>query len=671
MALFIKHKYASQDSVTQASSALNSVAEALGRRHISAEYEGVRAVHNSNNEVRIEMLETRALSTDSALHKSNEARIETAETRTLSTNRALHKSSYSKARMKIVEKKEREVPKHRKNTQGVLLQTKPHTKSKFSPHKQYLQVSPPTHATTIHLRRWWRKPPSRFNNYFLKKPVKSLPKLTKQSPNLSKSSNATKRSSHFNNNPKRKPVESLSKQSRNSSNTAKQFPKKKPIIGSLPKLIKQSPNVSNSSNTTEPLLRNWKKGTFCHDFFVRTFQTSIPMCNDVSKPSLRHQVECFGSPYSKSMATCVLENIVVSPSLLQKALWDADHNRFTQNEHPIALLNEPHTECANLSTMSLRKKIESGDYVTKVMDKIASENRSDTSVCETWINETTFFFTAHRFHIFFRFLDYFNVHKLLEDMNHTLTENIRIIRVSGSDNYHFPEFDQSLFPEANTQALDNLRNVKTCFKKVILVPKSYASFLFQCKMKVALRKKCYQCDGRGLNETQIIRFRKRVIKACSLNDDSMDDENNSLVLVSRRPYLRNQNDKIMRFERIMSNEKELVKKLRKTFGNSTVHVVHLENLTLCEQISYSVKADVYLAVHGAGLVHLWWMRDTSLIYELEPHYEVGNPTFRMLSHLSGQNYRREYIGGGWKMVNAPINSIIRNLKQYSTLQAMS
>lgn len=438
---------------------------------------------------------------------------------------------------------------------------------------------------------------------------------------------------------------------------------------------------SNTTSTSPP--RNWKKGTFCHDFLVNTFKLELPMCQRQvgflfqERPAAR----CFGNSYSDSMATCVLENTVVYTRILSRTLSDVDYPEFKTGKYPMGLLEGVGTSCYNVSTLALQKHTERGDYIVKLMDKIREHqfdqnltDSRDASICESWVNETVLFFSAHRFHIYFRFLDYFNLHKILEDFAHEITDGgVRIVRVSGSDNYHFPEFDQSLFPNITVQTLADFQNARTCFKKIILIPKSYASVLFQCKMKVTLRGKCSPCSGQGLNETQISTFRSRVLKACSLGEAREKTEPPStqngmlLVLVSRKQYLRNSNDKAKNFERVMSNENELVMALRKSFNHTDVAIVHLENLEICEQVAYGYNASVYLGVHGSGLVHLWWTHDDALVYELEPHYEITNPSFRMLAKLSGRNYQKEYISGGWAAVKADVGSIIGNLRKHSRL----
>lgn len=78
------------------------------------------------------------------------------------------------------------------------------------------------------------------------------------------------------------------------------------------------------------------------------------------------------------------------------------------------------------------------------------------------------------------------------------------------------------------------------------------------------------CDGRGLNEIEISIFRDRVLRACSSNNKLPSKEDKQLlVLVSRTPYLRNQNDDLSRFERVLDNEEELVTELRRAFVNVT------------------------------------------------------------------------------------------------------
>ena len=473
-----------------------------------------------------------------------------------------------------------------------------------------------------------------------------------------------------------------------------------------PSFLGKYPNSTSApiaNSTTIPFpsspSRTWKSGTFCHEFLAKTFQLKAPVCSAHhhrhASCGLREAVECYGSPYSGSMGSCLLRNAAVFPGTLMRVMYDPDRPKFEANPGSVVLLEGEGTACDGMSIDSAARRMEAGDYVLKVVKSISDErggsNRRhrqwNATVCRRWINETTLFFTAHRFHIYFRFLDYYNVHKLLEDAKSSglvtlesagaergeaikKTKKIRIIRISGSDNYHFPEFDGALFPEARVQALEDLQNVTTCFREVVLVPKSYASPLFQCKSRNSLVKKCKDCDGRGLNETDISRFSRRVVKTCSSKIDhdaiisSMGDGKKLIVLVSRKPYLRNQNDKINHFERVLENEEELREGLERAFANVSVRVLHLENLSICEQIAYGERADVFLGVHGSGLVHLWWMREEGLLFEMEPMYQLGNPTFRTLALLSGRRYHKESVSGGFRKVHAHVESVVSEIRKH-------
>ena len=46
----------------------------------------------------------------------------------------------------------------------------------------------------------------------------------------------------------------------------------------------------------------------------------------------------------------------------------------------------------------------------------------------------------------------------------------------------------------------------------------------------------------------------------------------------------------------------------------------MEDLPICEQIRYAHDADVLMGVHGAGLVHLWWIQEEALMFEFVPKY---------------------------------------------------
>ena len=409
-------------------------------------------------------------------------------------------------------------------------------------------------------------------------------------------------------------------------------------------------------------LRTWKKDTFCHEFLAKTFHNSVPVCGDKYKSS--DSIKCYGNTHSKHMARCEFENVAIIPGKLSEAMLDADHVHFGGKEDAIQILSDKETSCPHPTTRSVDESMEDGDYIRLMVDMVAKGKQVTSSVCEKVIHKTAFLFTSHPYHIYFRFLDYYNLHKALND--YSLNEHeYDVIHVSSEkEDYRHKEFENLLYP--NMLHMSDLPNVVTCYKRVVLIPKSYASTPFQCKMHWNLKDHCMGCDGRGLSDTDFQTFRKRVVQACSL-DDAKHHIDQRLVLISRKPYKRGPKDELRKFERVLTNEEDLVKGIQTTFPSTNVTVTHLEDLPLCDQVLYANQADVLLAVHGAGLVHLWWLREEALAIEMEPHYEAGNPSFKVLARLTGRNYYSHFIGGGWGTVNVDINQMLKVLSSHGNL----
>lgn len=422
-------------------------------------------------------------------------------------------------------------------------------------------------------------------------------------------------------------------------------------------------NTPKDKDAHQKPLHTWKQGSFCHDFLVKTFHDSVPACGKEAKPT--DSIKCYGNTHSNHMARCALENVAIKPSKLAAAMFEADTVHFSEREDSIQILDDKDMSCPNPTSQAVSKRMENGDYVRVVIETVVKGKKVSSNICQKWIDKTAFFFTGHPFHIYFRFLDYYNLHKALSDYN-LHEEEYDIIRVStGTSEYHYASLENKLFP--NMMHISDLPDVVTCYKRVVLVPKSYASTLFQCKMHWSLKDHCLSCDGKGLSDTDLQTFRKRVVRACSL-DDERHHKDSRLVLISRKPYIRSPTDELRKFERVLSNEGDLVKGIQSTFPSTNVTVTHLEDLPICDQVLYANQADVLLAVHGAGLVHLWWLREDALAVEMEPHYEAGNPSFKVLSKLTGRKYQSHFIGGGWGTVNVNVNDVLKILSSHSTLQ---
>lgn len=406
-----------------------------------------------------------------------------------------------------------------------------------------------------------------------------------------------------------------------------------------------SPHMSDSAPT-------WKKGSFCDDFIERQFYEPVAVCGPTLLPE--HSIGCRHTPKSKYMIQCTVENVaMLGPRI------PGESARY------LPLIGEK--QCPSPSMSGVQKTTEGNDPARKLLEKLLPEKPVSSSVCREWINKTAFIYAGGQsVHIYFRFIAYFNLHKAIQNEGVAPGQYVIIRQPHRGLKYLFPEWEKKLFPELIT-ADDDLPNTTVCFRKMILVAHSFASVLFRCKMEGNVRGPCFNCKGRGLYGTSLYSFRDRVISSCGLVD-SEKHVGKRMTIISRRPYQRWRTDKPEKFERVLTNEDQLVSTLRKTFPGTNITVAHMEGLDICTQVRLAHEADVLMGVHGAGLVHLWWLKEDALMLELNPTYELGNPTFKMLSTLTGRNYRSINASTSAKRsVSVKVDDVVRELKAHSRL----
>ena len=61
----------------------------------------------------------------------------------------------------------------------------------------------------------------------------------------------------------------------------------------------------------------------------------------------------------------------------------------------------------------------------------------------------------------------------------------------------------------------------------------------------------------------------------------------------------------------------------------------MEELDICDQVRIAHSADILIGVHGAGLVHSWWMRESGVLLELT---KLDRPTYKVLAGVIGRKY---------------------------------
>ena len=408
-----------------------------------------------------------------------------------------------------------------------------------------------------------------------------------------------------------------------------------------------------------PTPPTWKPKTFCDTFVEHPFQESVPVCGSRVWPN--HSISCFRTLRSNVMATCTIQNLAVHPKKLNDAMSNCNTCRESlRRTSSVWLLESNRTKCPVPTMANLSRATESVDYMRNFVDKVIHSKEKPPSVCDQWINKTAYFFMVSQpHHIYFRFLAYFNVHRSLMS-NHASNEDSVVIRISDAKDYKFEDFERALFPGILT--LKNFSSNIICFRKVVLVPWAYACVLFRCRIDESLRQDCLKCDGTGLYDTSFMTFRTRVLNACSLKDRKENSPAKELLVVSRKPYVRYLGDSRFRFQRVLTNEKELLLLLNSSFPFLRQTVVHLENLPLCAQVRHAHEADVLLGVHGAGLVHMWWQREDAFLFELAPTYKLDTPTLKILARLAGKKHYGVAISGDMNRVTANLSEVVEGLR---------
>ena len=413
-----------------------------------------------------------------------------------------------------------------------------------------------------------------------------------------------------------------------------------------------TPSPSNPTTTTvsytlrPPAMESyptWKNGTFCDKYIGRTFSKPLPVCR--AGEERESSLTCSCSPISRNMAVCTAQFLAVQPRKLQQAVKDCDTCRIDKSG-AFHLIRNNLSYCPEPSLKALESNSEKNDPVYRSMLDVTSNSAISAETCQVWVNKTAYFFSSQRYHIYFRLYSYYNLYKTLLDRKATVGEYV-VVRMSEASGYKFESFERSLFPELRT--LGEFPDQRVCFREVVFSPWAYAAVMFRCKMETQTKSKCLECDGKGKLGTSLLNFRTRVLQACSLKDQTPEERKNrkekSIVFVKRKPYNRWEGDTAHSFQRVLKNQDSVVGELKSHFPEVKVHDVFMEDMDLCEQMRLVHGSDVYIGVHGAGLVHLWWLQDDAALLELAPASHSQNVSFRTLAKLTGRRYHLLSISG--------------------------
>ena len=413
-------------------------------------------------------------------------------------------------------------------------------------------------------------------------------------------------------------------------------------------------------------LANWKKGTFCDNYIGHPIRQPVAMCGGELRPE--DSLTCFGNPEKNQMAMCSAKFLAVEPKKLQKSVLDCDACNI-DGSGSLHLIKNNVTHCDQPNTDTLHSYAEDNNPVHRSMKEITSNSLVAPETCKTWINKTAYFFHSQRYHIYFRMYSYYNLYQTLLDRG-AEPGNYVVLRMAEATGYKFEDFERTLFPELQT--LSQLPDERVCFREVVFSPWAYACVMFRCKMSNSTRELCLQCDGHGLSGTTLMTFRTRVLQACSLVDQTPEQRKTrttkSIVFVKRKPYHRWKEDYSQNFQRILSNQDDLILELKTSFPEVAVHDVYMEDIDICEQMRLVHECDVFIGVHGAGLVHSWWLQDDASVLELVPPSHAGIPSFKTLTKLAGRHYHSIRITGDMYRVTVDIGKTISMVDNISHLK---
>ncbi len=397
---------------------------------------------------------------------------------------------------------------------------------------------------------------------------------------------------------------------------------------------------------------SWTDG-FCKEFLVNTFDRSSSICTD------NNNIVCYGSHYNNKMGTCTLTNTAVMPETIKEAFasWQSPGKKWSS----VAWL--VNANCSKKDFNGLNSYMEKSDPFQSLVTTIAASTtlQKAQSECKVWVKGTSFFYTGVEDHIYFKVLSWYNLHRTL--LTHSNISTFNIIRFPGSrSKFWFLDFEETLFPQS--VGIDQFQEEIVCFEKVILVPWTFSATPFRCRIdSMWLRNHCMKCKGNGL-ETDLISFRRRVLSACSLFDtNSVNNKKRQFVIIHRKQYIRRLGDVHGKFQRIWTNSIELIDQLKISFPNDSVIGMYGEDMEICQQIQLVHSTNVLIGIHGAGMVHLWWLQENAISFEIVPPSQRTNAAFSLLSTFLGKkHYQFRKVKERGSKVTVEIEQLILDIK---------
>ena len=391
-----------------------------------------------------------------------------------------------------------------------------------------------------------------------------------------------------------------------------------------------------------------KNEATCKNFFGKQFIEKLYVCSPLDN-RVQESIVCEKHPVSRMMAKCTIHGLV-----FEKRFMIKPSPKLRLDAVKVRQLSSDHLNCPSPSLSELYRSTEESDHTRYFVKKIMQRRPLQENECHMWLNDTTYVFGGDH-HIYFRFLGWYNLFKTIHyDDQHNSSYSI----IRFTEDTDFAEVEKSLFPRIIP--ISDIKDFPVCIRNATLVPRSFASTPFRCKME--LLDFCSECLISDFHEPTFLEFRHAMFQACSITDHNTNRLNTkNMLVVLRKPYKRYGGDVTKIFERVLTNEAELLDSLHTNFPSFNVRPVYMEDLTLCEQINVSSSAQVFLGVHGAGMSHLWWTPKGATVVEVMPDYKSNKPSFEILSKLLKANYIKIQVVGEQK-ITLNIEEVIVTLK---------
>jgi hypothetical protein len=254
-----------------------------------------------------------------------------------------------------------------------------------------------------------------------------------------------------------------------------------------------------------------KQDGFCYKHVVDTFgHVHIPICDNMANKN--DAIQCVGAKYSNHMVTCLFKNLAIRPKEMLAVLPN-DMEYAPAGEHTINLIGKDSCKESSLGIMA--KHLQESSPPSKLVKHILRSERLDSSKCDMWIEKPVILHVSNAVHIYFKFLDLYNVHKAVTDAG--LSDgDYTVVRIGNLQNrkfkYTHADFEKRLFPGSVTLT-EMMETGTVCFKQAVLVPNAYSSVPFRCKNEAKTRHKCIKCANEPKEEDHpMLTFRNRVLQ---------------------------------------------------------------------------------------------------------------------------------------------------------------